>query len=559
MASEKNTKKKESHNQSIFLLHGPENIKGTNLKQPQKKGLPRINFKKFLKLSHAPKNPFLKTIIHPEKIALKIEKLRSEFERTIGTEGNENTAFELSLNYLKMYLYYLEKKYPYESSLKKNSEAELISTKELKEYLSRAEYYVDILIYSDKIEQMKGVSLHNILKATEDMSFKIDNQFLSVYFLAFIIETERIAGNWEFPSIPSKLNQKWMFFNGKWKYKNSLYREKTRKWLDKLWKRSQLTSINTPKDSTLFHLFDLFIKYDFLSRVITNFKDAEPKSDILIGASLKKAAILEKEALPGSDYYQYFYELSRKDQGNTKFLPYLFFAYKGYNIIPEKRFHLNRNALFNKYLNLFDKAVNNVSYNISFRTDIFQDIFIFSIDFNNLFFLENKILPYAKRALQLIEKKDDKKEIGESLKATMAYFIANILEMKKISGLSSQTKDYEEIFKIIDFGLLGRRNENWLYIASTYATLAEFYEQNEKKALQTKSLKYAKKAFLIFCKQIKARYGDKWPMYKKMKNNKYGKKFALYFAALRNKYPTNLNGYIPKEMHCSDILNDIVK
>ncbi|MGM0418442.1 MAG: hypothetical protein ACQEQS_06955 [Thermodesulfobacteriota bacterium] len=560
------------HGKSVFLLHGSLNTENKKLAR-ERTGLPVKIQDQIVELNKNNHRFFFRDIENPEKTAVKIQKLRERYESSDQKEAEHNIVFNLALEYFKLYLYYLNVKYPYYADAKDLKKSELVYDKELFEYLSRAEFYINQLIYPDDIaEKGKNGNLSSILEASEDMSFKTDSdRYLSVYFLAFIIETERLAGNWPVLSENKSLNQKWMFMKGQWEYKNRIYSKKTRVWLNKLWKRYSLNisessekgTLANPDAELLFPLFDLYLKYDFLAQIVSDEKYTVSMSDTLTVSALKKASLLQKayEKKREINYYTYLYELSGKDGGNTEFIPYLYFAYSGYPVTSIENLGISRNEMFKAYISLYDNALKNISYNIDFRQKIFRDIFFFGVDFNNLMYLENIIFSYAKRSAQVDNNSlsDAKNQNDISNDEGIVYLTAHILDLKRISSLNNNISKYEKIINRLNKDILLPDNSNWLYLGSIYRSFSEYYTDNNRGASNALSLDYAKKAFMTFCRQVSLKYQGNWQEFNNLENYKYGIEFANLFMKLRDKYPTNSEGILPTEYNADKILKEIQK
>lgn len=557
-----------SHGKSVFFLHGNILIDSEDDLNLKRSGLPRITPSRIENFTFGNRKFYFTDIDDPEKTAVKIQKLRDDYEKSLGTDKISEVSFDLALEYLKLYFYYLKVKYPYYADEKAFKKAELVNEDELFEYLSRARYYIDLLIFPKGMNGNNGQSkgLDKYLESSSDKSFKLDNGlYLSAYFLAFIIETERIAGNWDALSEDKNLNQEWVYLNGQWVFVNNFYAQKTRDWLDKLWKRYSLASpdslssdgLASPGADLLFPLFDLFVKYDFLSRVVTDDKYFSSELNLLTISTLKRAAVLQKEYFKGSEdklFYNTLAELSKKDGGETKFLPYIYFAYRGYPVISEKDYSLGRNVMFKEYLGLYDKALEKIKYNINFRSSVFQDVFFYGVDFNHLMYLEDIIFYYAQRAFQLYKAKgyDGSYEIGESSKASIVYLLAHIMALKDSSSLKANVEPYENMIKSVETDVIKKGSSNWLYLGSVYQNLCSLVDENDAKVLM-----YAKKSFMTFCRQVNLEYGDNWENYTKLGNYSYGIEFASNFLKLRDLDAANPSSIISSQFNADKILNDI--
>jgi hypothetical protein len=327
-----------------------------------------------------------------------------------------------------------------------------VTDKELKQYLFLSEYYLKSYLSSNTNKSNIFVKGRTLLKVTNDISFRVRNSktnYLNVYFLAMMLECEKLAGEWGSKFKSSKLSYQ--------------YDKKTWFWLDSLWKRHFRTGNDNaaykPSAKTLFSMYELYLRYHFFGRYLRT----SDKNNPLLGAQtrtlLNRICILQKKAkLKNRAFYEYYKNEATKDVNNTEFLVHLYLARRGYFATRDLNFSLPQNQIFDLYREFYDNAAKNIKHNIYYRSIIYNELIIFGIGINNLKLMEDLLYEYGLLSMRLQES-DDKisNQIKNSSRLTMAYLIANILDKKRRSGLDQNLDEYRDIAETLTPILIGGR------------------------------------------------------------------------------------------------------
>lgn len=575
---------------TLYLVHefeGMHEPEATASPTDPIKGLPLAHDEKFRSLSRFPIQTVLKPVDDIETTIRRIELLTEELERLEGSEQSQRTRFALAVEYFRIYLYYLKQKYgflPEENPAALTGGDSPVSEAELVEYLSWADYHVKTLISPPGMAKEDRNTKELITKDSQtfqladDISFRLhkdENLYISAYYLAFLIECERMAAEWPPLSENLSRNRKWHWKDGYWQHSIDTYNQKTWFWLDGLWQRYKTgkTSQNpsaarqhqqsfVPDLTNLFSLYELYFRYHLVSRLIGRFQKSSPVSDTMTISILKRLAQMQEAGgFAPKGYYSYYLKEARKDAGHTGFFPALFFAHKGYAITEQDGFRVPRNTLFRIYLHLFNQAAASVRYNISYRADVFNELILFGVKFRNLEIMETILLPYADRSVQIASMGNISSEkIGQSSELTSAYLLAHILDLKRISGLDHDTDKYRGRAEALLPSLTVPANENWVYAAAIHRAMAAHYGRKQETGSEALAMYHARMALLAPCRMVTETFGTKeWKRFFTLPEQNNPQSLVALFLYFHNKYPTSEFAQLPTEYQADKIIHETIR
>ncbi len=541
---------------SLYLIHNIEaiSIKQSSVDKQQNKK-PDTEFPKMWTTSDFPSQSKLMPIEDIVTASKRIAKLTEELESTEEGEKTQQIKFNLAYEFLLLYLHYQKEKF--RILLQEYEDKDIIipvTDDELYQYLLFSKHYLSPFIDSqdEEKESREASELvvygNNVFKMTDDTSFCIrDNRdfYLNVYFLALMVECEILAGNWLYGC----------------KDLVAMYDKKTWNWLDRLWRSyhtqsKDVTSYN-PNAKTLYALYELYFRYNFLGRYLRNANENGPYMDTVTNNLLKRIALLHKTTkAKESDYYKFMLNDSLKDNGKTRFLPSLTFARRGYLLLASKQKTLFEKAeLFELYHELFDKASKKVKYKIPLRSKIYHEIIMLGIEVDNLKLMENLLYDYGIMALRISNDNDTPDtDILNSSRLTMGYLLANILDKKRKSGMDHDSGKYRDLATILSNDLI-TKNNNWKNASLIHHALAVYYSSVDFN--ETFAMYHAKQAFLAPCQKITSTYGENgWKKFFNLPSHLAPEKYLKLFLYFHNKYPTSPDAAVPRQYKAFDILHE---
>ncbi|KPA14594.1 hypothetical protein MHK_005199, partial [Candidatus Magnetomorum sp. HK-1] len=151
-----------------------------------------------------------------------------------------------------------------------------------------------------------------------------------------------------------------------------------------------------PDNETLLNLYDLYLKYFFLSQTLIkshNKQSSNPAEDAKVKILLSRLSILSKKVSGPTKMYEFYKNEATQAGGDTRFLPFLFLARKGHLMMRQIKFSFPRKQIFEYYMNYFDQALNFIKSNISYRCVIYNELILLGMEVNNLSLMETKLYP----------------------------------------------------------------------------------------------------------------------------------------------------------------------
>lgn len=537
---------------SIYLLHTVRHTartKNVSENAEKRKALihERADSAHLDMLSYIPPQSILLPFEDVQTIVSRIEMLTKKIETTKEGEEAQRAKFDMAYEYFLLYLHYLHEKYGLTRSSDLSMYDEVpVTDKELEQYLSLSEYYLKGFITDSPESQAVFVQGRTVLRATDDVSFrfrKYDDLYLNVYFLAMMLECEKLGGEWGDTKQSTLLS--------------SQYDKKTWSWLDSLWKRhfksSSDTAAYTPSSKTLFTLYELYMRYHFFGRYVRQFNENDPLLDSQTRTLLNRLYELQKEANLGQkNFYGYYTKEATKDSNNTDFLVNLYLARRGYVATRDLNFSIPKYELFELYHKLYDDAAANIKYNISYRSIIYNELILFGIGIDNLRLMEDVLYQYGLRSMQLQES-DDKtsNRIKNSSRLTMAYLLANILDKKRRSGLDQNSDEYRDVAETLTPMLISKNTNYWEYASVIHSALAMFYSQKEGTYNESLAMYHAKRAFIAPCNKVALTYDKNgWLNFFQLPG---ADSYLKLFLDFQKKYQTSPDAVMPREFN-SDLI-----
>ncbi|MBU1171089.1 MAG: hypothetical protein KKD44_16135 [Proteobacteria bacterium] len=539
---------------SIYLLHTVKHTARTkNVRENAEKRKAiiheRADSAHLEMLSYIPPQSMLLPFDDVQTIISRIELLTKKIETTKEGEQAQRMKFDMAYEYFLLYLHYLHEKYGLTRSSELSMYDEIpVTDKELEQYLSLSEYYLKSFLSENPEPQDVFVQGKTMLRATDDVSFrfrKYKNLYLNVYFLAMMLECEKLSGEWGDTSQSAALS--------------SQYDKKTWNWLDNLWKRhfkaSRETAAYTPSSQTLFTLYELYMRYHFFGRYLRHFNENDPLLDSQTRTLLNRLYALQKEANLGQkNYYAYYMKEATNDSNNTDFLVNLYLARRGYFATRDLNFSFPKYELFELYHKLYDDAASSIKYNITYRSTIYNELILFGIGIDNLRLMEDVLYEYGLLSMRLQE--NDGKSINKikySSRLTMAYLLANILDKKRRSGLDQNSDEYRDIAETLTPILISKKTNYWEYASVIHSALAMFYSRKEGTYNESLAMYHAKRAFIAPCEKVSLSYGtDKngWMNFFELPG---AESYLKLFLEFQKKYQTSPDAVMPREFR-SDLI-----
>ncbi len=544
----------KKHAKSIYLLHSVKltasaKSPGEAVSEKRKTSIQgKADSKHLDMLSYIPEQSQLLPMDDVKSIVSNIERLTKKNETTQDGEEAQRIKFDMAYEYFLLYLHYLHEKYGLTRSGKFTMDDEIpIHDKELEQYLFLSEHYLKSLIGSSKGGPDMIVQGRTLLKNTDDVSFKFRNSpdfYLNVYFLAMMLECEKLAGEWGDTTQSDELS--------------NLYDKKTWNWLDTLWKNRFKTNrgsgVYTPSSKQLFTLYELYLRYHFFGRYLRNSDVKDPLLDSQTRTLLNRLADLQKATGAGQpNFYEYYSNEATKDSNNTRFIVHLYLARRGFVATRNLNFSLPKNELFELYRKFYDDSARLVTYNIPFRSLIYNELILFGIGIDNLRLMEDVLYEYGQLSMRIQENENPTgTSIKNSSRLTMAYLLANILDKKRRSGLDRNSDQYRDIAETLTPLLISKDTNYWEYASLIHSALAMFYSRKE--GLESLAMYHAKRAFMVPCEKTALSFGSDpngWMNFYKLPG---AETYLKLFTEFQKKYQTSPDAVIPKEFSAPLIL-----
>lgn len=489
-----------------------------------------------------------------QTIVSRIETLTQKIETTKEGEEAQRMAFDMAYEYFLLYLHYLHEKYGLTRSAGLSMYDDIpVTDKELGQYLTLSEYYLKEFLKGDTANAPDVfVQGKTLLRATDDVSFPFrthDDLYLNVYFLAMMLECEKLGGQWGDTSQSVVLSAQ--------------YDKKTWNWLDSLWKRhfkaGTGSTAYTPSSRTLFTLYELYLRYHFFGRYLRNFSENDPLLDSQTRTLLNRLDDLQKKTgLGRKGFYAYYTQEATRDLNNTTFLVNLYLARRGYFATRDLNFSLPRYELFELYHALYDATAAHITYNIAYRSIIYNELILFGVGIDNLQLMEDVLYKYGLLSMRLQETEDPSDpKIKSSSRLTMAYLLANILDKKRRSGLDQNSDEYRDIAEQLTPMLISKVTQHWEYASIIHSALAMFYSQKEGAYDESLAMYHAKRAFMAPCEKTALTHpGDPkgWLTFFDLPG---AEAYLKLFLEFQKKYQTSPDAAMPREFNADRIIRHI--
>ncbi|GAB6094723.1 hypothetical protein JCM14469_09750 [Desulfatiferula olefinivorans] len=507
-------------------------------------------------MSYIPDRSILLPYDDVQTIVSRIETLTRKIEITKEGEEAQRMAFDMAYEYFLLYLHYLHEKYGLTRSADLSMYDDIpVTDKELEQYLTLSEYYLKEFLKGDAVDAPDVfVQGKTLLRATDDVSFPFRTHtdlYLNVYFLAMMLECEKFGGKWGDISQSALLSAQ--------------YDKKTWNWLDSLWKRhfkaETGSTAYTPSARTLYALYELYLRYHFFGRYLRDFNENDPLLDSQTRTLLNRLADLQKRTgLGRKGFYAHYTREATRDLNNTTFLVNLYLARRGYFATRDLNFSLPRYELFELYHALYDGAAARITYNIPYRSIVYNELILFGIGIDNLQLMEDVLYQYGVLSMRLQESEDpsDPKIKGSS-RLTMAYLLANILDKKRRSGLDQNSDQYRDIAEQLTPMLISKTTQHWEYASIIHSALAMFYSRKEGAYNESLAMYHAKRAFMAPCeKAALTRSGDPdgWLAFFDLPG---ADAYLKLFLEFQKKYQTSPDAVTPREFNADRIIRHISK
>lgn len=539
----------KKHAKSIYLLHAVKHTERTqNVREGADKRKAMIHERAdsahLDMLSYIPDQSPLLPFDDVQTIISRIEMLTQKIETTKEGEETQRMTFDMAYEYFLLYLHYLNEKYsltrPDTKVVDENGNIP-VTDEELEQYLALSEHYLKNFLSESPDVQSVFVQGKTILKSTDDISFPFrdsKNMYLNVYFLAMMLECEKLGGEWGDISQSVELSNQ--------------YDKKTWNWLDSLWKRrfkaSSASAANNPSPTTLFTLYELYLRYHFFGRHLRQFNENDPLQDSQTRTLLNRLYDLQKEAkLKHRGFYAYYKSEATKDLNNTDFLVNLYLARRGFFATRDLNFTIPKYDMFELYHKLYDDAASQIKYNISYRSIIYNELILFGIGIDNLRLMEDVLYEYGTLSMRLQESDSASgKWIKNSSSLTMAYLLANILDKKRRSGLDQNSDQYRDIAETLTPKLISKDNDFWEYASVIQSALAMFYSRKEGSYNESLAMYHAKRAFLAPCQKVALTYEgtpNGWTHFFELPG---AESYLKLFLEFQKKYQTSPDAVMPR-------------
>ena len=539
----------KKHAKSIYLLHSIRHSAVENAPEKRKATIhEKADSKHIDMLSFIPAQSPLLPVEDIKTIVSNIETLTKKIETTKEGEESQQLKFDMAYEYFLLYLHYLNEKYGLTRPGKLTMTDEIpIRDKELEQYLSLSEYYLKSFISDSTGSSDMIVQGKTLLKVTDDVSFKFRNTpdlYFNVYFLAMMLECEKLGGEWGDTSQSQALS--------------AIYDKKAWLWLDTLWKSRFRTahgrSAYAPSSKNLFSLYELYLRYHFFGRYLRGFDEKDPLLDSQTRTLLNRLTDLQKETNIGQpNFYSHYSSESTRDSNNTNFIVNLYLARRGFVATRNLNFSLPKNELFELYRKLYDDAAKSIKYNIPYRSIIYNELILYGIGIDNLRLMEDTLYQYGQLSMRLQEKEN---ATGDSIKSssrlTMACLLANILDKKRRSGLDQNSDEYGDIAETLTPLLISKDTNYWEYAAVIHSALAMYYSRKE--SAESLAMYHARRSFLIPCEKTALNHGSEPNGWQNFFNLPGAVSYLKLFTEFQKKYQTSPDAAIPKEFNAHLIL-----
>ncbi|WP_300669717.1 hypothetical protein [Desulfoluna sp.] len=476
-----------------------------------------------------------------ETMVKRIDRLTEEFEISKDGERLQRLRFDISYEYFLLYLHFQKIKYGFGLEKRPQEENIPVTDAELRQYLMLSRHYISPFLELTQIQSGNGPSL----RMMDDVSFRIRGKadtYLNVHFLAMMIETELLAGHWIDGDNPQPIHH--------------TCEAKTWHWLETLWKRYHRTSgesLYTPSSAQLFSLYELYLRYHFLGRSLRHDEKTDPLTHTRTRTLLSRLNDLSTSGgiVNGTPYAQYVKEVN-KDSGNTNFVVSLYLARRGFSVLRNNTLPATRAQLFTLYQRYYDRAAQEIRYNISYRKKIYNELILLGVETGNLRLMEDVLYQYGLMGLRIPSPEDGGPFIGDSSRFTMAYLLANILDAKRLSGLTSDSGRYAEMEGNLVESLTSSSNSYWRYASVFHRCLAEYYARAHDNRSEAMAIYHSRKAFLTLCKKLSLNgKGGDFTAFQKMPDSK---SFLGLFLYYQKKYPTSPDASVPREYRAERII-----
>ncbi len=441
------------------------------------------------------------------RIAKRIDMLLQELEKGEATEAAQAIQFNIAYEYFLFYLSFLNENYILGFQKEKNELRaididQLISNQELSQYLLQAQLYLQGLTsYVDTEDAAGRTALSDAFRpgGKGSSSFIIrDNTalYMNVNFLTFMVECEKLAGRFHLALSEEPTDE--IFSVGPPSESAVRYHDKhTWDWLNELWKRYQFqqdsragaksssaTEFSTycPSARTLFSLYRIYLSYNFMWRYLVDTQQNSPSLNALTRVMMQRLSTLSKDANQAASFntsYLYYHVESAKDGGQTNFLPPLLFARRGHFMAHRiNNNDIGAQQLFDLYGTFFMEAADSIRNNITYRSQVYNELVVFGISLKDLHLMESTLYGYARRSMRIEPENDyTGREFARSARLTTAFLLANILEAKAKSGLYQGCDRYRELGNALAGILVSVDNNNWQYASTIHSSLAQYYSR----------------------------------------------------------------------------------
>lgn len=543
---------------SIYLLHSvkftarTKNVREAADKRKTKSHILAENAHLGM-LSYIPSQSIFLPFDDIQTIVSRIEMLTKQIEITKEGETAQRMKFDMAYEYFLLYLHYLNEKY----GLTRSSELSMfddipVTDKELEQYLALSEYYLKSFLSEPSQTEEVFVQGKDLFKITDDVSFPFrdnKNVYINVYFLAMMLESEKLSANWSDISMSGE--------------QSIQYDKKTWNWLNNLWKRhfraSPGTGAYTPEPKTLFNLYELYLRYHFFGRYIRGLSDDnDPLLDAQTQTLFNRLYTLQKEArLPQITFYKHYLDEAKKDLNNTSFLVNLYLARRGFFAAQDLNFSIPKYELFELYHKLYDTAASQIKYNIPYRSIIYNELILYGIGIDNLRLMEDVLYEYGLLSMRLQESEDGSdNKIKNSSRLTMAYLLANILDKKRRSGLDQNSDEYRDIAETLTPILITKGTEYWEYASVIHSALAMFYSRKEGAYNESLAMYHAKRAFMAPCEKVALTFGKEGSGWAKFHQLPGAESYLKLFLEFQKKYQTSPDAVMPREFNSNLIIKN---
>ncbi|SCY74444.1 hypothetical protein [Desulfoluna spongiiphila] len=529
----------KTRGRSIYLLHAVPRYPlpaDTGITALSQKDMAQVNT-----LAATPEEgPFL-PVDDIETMVKRIDGLTEEFEASKDGERLQRLRFDIAYEYFLLYLHYQKIKYGFSEDKRLPDENIPVTDAELRQYLMLSRHYLSPFLEKKEAERNRPPSL----RIMDDVTFRIRGNpeaYLNVHFLAMMIEEERQAGGWNDAGSPDPINL--------------TCDAKTWHWLETLWKRYHRKSrerVYVPSAGQLFSLYELYLRYHFLGRSLRYEDTIDPLTHTRTRTLLNRLCQLSKAAgIRGGTPYERYVEEASKDSGDTRFLVSLYLARRGFAVLRNGTLPASKAELFTLYQQYYDRAAQQVRYNIPFRKNIYNELILMGVETGNLRLMEDILYQYGLMGMRIPGPDIGERFIGDSSRFTMAYLMANILEKKRLSGLTDNSARYAEMEGNLVESLTSSANSYWRYASVFHRCLAEYYAGAHDNRNEARAIYHSRKAFLTLCKKLSLNgQGGDFDAFKDMPESR---NFLGLFLYYQKKYPTSPDASTPREYRADRII-----